>query len=54
MVFSGCMPDESTYIILVEGLAYEGFLYEAKELLGNLCSRGVLDKSLIEEESHYS
>jgi hypothetical protein len=48
------MPDESTYIILLEALAYECLLDEAKQLLVNLCSLGVLDKSLIEEESHYS
>jgi pentatricopeptide repeat protein len=54
MVSSGCMPDESTYIILLEALAYECLLDEAKQLLVNLCSLGVLDKSLIEEESHYS
>jgi pentatricopeptide repeat protein len=53
MVSNGCMPDESTYIILLEGLAYEGFLDEAQELLCKLCSRGILDKSLlIEEEIH--
>jgi pentatricopeptide repeat protein len=43
------MPDESTYIILIEGLAYEGFSDEAKELLESLCSRGVVNKNLIEE-----
>lgn len=49
MVSNGCMPDESTYIILVEGIAYEGFLEEAKELLGNLSCRRVLNRNLIEE-----
>jgi pentatricopeptide repeat protein len=47
------MPDESTYIILLEALANEGLLDEAAELLGDLCSQGVLDKSLIEEQSRY-
>jgi len=54
MVSHGCMPDESTYIILLEALAYEGLLAEAEELLGDLCSRGALDNSLIEEERRHS
>ncbi|KAL6634136.1 hypothetical protein ACP70R_026807 [Stipagrostis hirtigluma subsp. patula] len=54
MVSNGCMPDESTYIILAKGLAYEGYMDEAKELLRHLYSRGVLDQSLIEDENHYS
>ena len=33
---NGGMPDESTYIILIEGLSYEGFSDEAKELLESL------------------
>ncbi|TVU14288.1 hypothetical protein EJB05_37749, partial [Eragrostis curvula] len=51
MVSCGCMPDESTYIILIEGLAYEGFLKEARELLSNLCSRDILRNSLIKNEA---
>ena len=47
--FAYTMPDESTYSILIEGLAYEGFLDEAKELLEGLCCRGVLNKNLIKE-----
>jgi pentatricopeptide repeat protein len=47
MVSCGCMPDELTYIILIEGLAYEGYLKEARELLSKLCSRDVLSNSLI-------
>lgn len=43
------MPDESTYVILVEGLAHEVFLEEAIELIRKLCCKGVLNKSLIEE-----
>jgi pentatricopeptide repeat protein len=47
MILNGCMPNESTYTILIEGLAYEGLVKEARELLGELCSRGVVSKSLI-------
>jgi hypothetical protein len=36
MVSNGGMPDESTYIILIEGLAYDGFSDETKELLESL------------------
>lgn len=49
MVFNGCMPNESTYIILIEGLDHEGLLKEAQDLLSVLCSRGVVSKDLIEE-----
>jgi len=49
MVSNGCMPNESTYTILIEGLAHEGSLKEAHDLLSELCSRGVVSKNLIEE-----
>jgi pentatricopeptide repeat protein len=49
MVSNGCMPNESTYIILIEGLAHESLLKEAQDLLSVLCSRGVVSKNLIEE-----
>jgi pentatricopeptide repeat protein len=51
MVSCGCMPDELTYIVLIEGLAYEGDLKEARELLSKLCSRDVLSNSLIKNEA---
>jgi pentatricopeptide repeat protein len=51
MVSCGCMPDESTYIILIEGLFYEGNSKEARELLSRLCSRDVLSNSLIKNEA---
>jgi pentatricopeptide repeat protein len=51
MVSCGCMPDELSYIILIEGLAHEGYLKEARELLSKLCSRNVLSNSLIKNEA---
>jgi hypothetical protein len=36
-------------ISLIEGLAYEGFSDEANKLLESLCSKGVVNKNLIEE-----
>jgi pentatricopeptide repeat protein len=50
MVSDGCMPDESTYIILIEGLAHEGYMKEARELLNKLSSKDVLIDSLIKND----
>jgi pentatricopeptide repeat protein len=47
MISSGCMPNESTYTILIRGLASEGFVKEAQELLSELCSRGALRMHLM-------
>jgi pentatricopeptide repeat protein len=33
MISSGCMPNESTYTILIRGLASEGFVKEAQGAL---------------------
>jgi pentatricopeptide repeat protein len=49
MISNGCMPNESTYTILLEGLAYEGLAKEARELLGELCSRGVVNKKFMKK-----
>uniref|UniRef100_A0A0A9EBP9 Pentatricopeptide repeat-containing protein n=1 Tax=Arundo donax TaxID=35708 RepID=A0A0A9EBP9_ARUDO len=51
MVSHGCMPNELTYIILIEGLAHDGYLREARELLSNLFSRDILCNSLIKNEA---
>uniref|UniRef100_A0A0A9GJP3 Pentatricopeptide repeat-containing protein n=1 Tax=Arundo donax TaxID=35708 RepID=A0A0A9GJP3_ARUDO len=47
MVSSGCMPNEWIYTILIRGLATDGFVKEAQELLSELCSRGALRKHLM-------
>jgi pentatricopeptide repeat protein len=47
MVSSGCMPNESTYTILIRGLASEGFVKEAQQMLIELCSKGALRKHLM-------
>jgi pentatricopeptide repeat protein len=50
MVSDGCMPDESTYIILIEGLAHEGYMKQSRELLSKLSSKHVLIDSLIKND----
>ncbi|KAK1683437.1 hypothetical protein QYE76_044285 [Lolium multiflorum] len=50
MVSDGCMPDESTYIILIEGLAHEGYMKQARELLSKLSSKDVLIDSMIKND----
>jgi pentatricopeptide repeat protein len=47
MVSCGCIPNESTYTLLIRGLASEGFVKEAQEMLSELCSRGALRKQLM-------
>jgi hypothetical protein len=49
-MYDGCMPDESTYIILNEGLAHEGYMKQARELLSKLSSKHVLIDSLIKND----
>ncbi|CAA6662492.1 unnamed protein product [Spirodela intermedia] len=47
MVEAGCRPNESTYVILVEGIAYAGRRAEAMELASELAARKVItDESL--------
>jgi hypothetical protein len=50
MVSDGCMPDESTYIILIEGLTHEGYMKEPRELLTKLSSKDVLVDNLIKND----
>jgi hypothetical protein len=45
---NNCNPDESAYVI-VDSLAHEGFLYEARELISKLSYRGVLSRSFMEQ-----
>ncbi|KAK8928743.1 hypothetical protein KSP39_PZI017423 [Platanthera zijinensis] len=45
MVSRGCMPTESTYMILIEGLVHEDFCEEAADLLDKLYSGGVVRKA---------
>jgi pentatricopeptide repeat protein len=47
MVSNGCMPNESTYTILIKAVASEGFVREAQDLLTELCSRRVVRKHLM-------
>jgi pentatricopeptide repeat protein len=49
MIAKGCKPIESTYIILIEGIAYEGLAEEALELFSELCSRGFMKQSSAEK-----
>jgi pentatricopeptide repeat protein len=49
MIAKGCKPTESTYVILIRGIAYEGLTEEALELFNELCSRGYVKKSSAEE-----
>jgi len=41
MMVKGCQPNETTYILLIEGIAYAGHRAEAMELARKLAARDV-------------
>jgi pentatricopeptide repeat protein len=49
IIAKGCKPTESTYDILVQGIAYEGLTEDALELSNELYSRGIVKKSLVKK-----
>lgn len=44
MIEKGCRPNETTYILLIEGIGFAGWRTEAMELANSLFSRDVISQ----------
>ncbi|CAI9773097.1 unnamed protein product [Fraxinus pennsylvanica] len=44
MVKKGCRPNETSYVLLLEGIGFAGWKVEAMELANSLCKKNIISQ----------